>query len=279
MKHYIQSCEERMKPATPKMTMLQSPVGLRSIVTFLAAFFIVVSTFSLLFERGQQEAKVQMAVEHRNQEMQLKHHGQQLRGQEEEVQVKVVAEAEHHDQQLRGSEAEVKVAAAEHHDQQLRGQEEEVQVKVVPEAEHHDQQLRGSEAGVKVAAAEHHDQQLRGQEEEVQVKVVAAAEHLHDQQLRGSEAGVKVAAAEHHDQQLRGQESEAEVQRRAELQDSSEECNWSTGRWIYDNVSQPLYSGLNCSFIFPEVACDKYGRKDVMYQRWRWQPHGCDLPR
>jgi hypothetical protein len=237
MKHYIQSCEERMKPATPKMTMLQSPVGLRSIVTFLAAFFIVVSTFSLLFERGQQEAKVQMAVERRNQEMQLKHHGQQLRGQEEEVQVKVVAEAEHHDQQLRGSEAEVKVAAAEHHDQQLRGQEEEVQVKVVPEAEHHDQQLRGSEAGVKVAAAEHYDQQLRGQE------------------------------------------SEAEVQRRAELQDSSEECNWSTGRWIYDNVSQPLYSGLNCSFIFPEVACDKYGRKDVMYQRWRWQPHGCDLPR
>jgi hypothetical protein len=240
MKHYIQSCEERMKPATPKMTMLQSPVGLRSIVTFLAAFFIVVSTFSLLFERGQQEAKVQMAVERRNQEMQLKHH-----------------------------------------DQQLRGQEEEVQVKVVAAAEHHDQQLRGSEAGVKVAAAEHHDQQLRGQEEEVQVKVVAAAEHLHDQQLRGSEAGVKVAAAEHHDQQLRGQEAEAEVQRTAELhEDSGEEfCNWSTGRWVYDNASRPLYSGHNCSFIFPEVACDQYGRKDVMYQRWRWQPHGCDLPR
>ncbi|CAD6270843.1 unnamed protein product [Miscanthus lutarioriparius] len=44
-------------------------------------------------------------------------------------------------------------------------------------------------------------------------------------------------------------------------------------------MSRPLYSGLKCAFIFPEVACDKYGRKDVMYQLWRWQPHGCDLPR
>jgi hypothetical protein len=197
IKHYIQSCEERMKPATPKMTVLQSPVGLRSIVTFLAAFFIVVSTFSLLFERDQQEAKEQMAVQRRNQEMQLN---------------------------------------------------------------------------------KHHDQQLRSQEAEVQVKVVAEAEH-HDQQLRGSKADVKVAAAEQHDQQLRGQEAEAEVQQRAELQDSGEECNWSTGRWVYDNASRPVYSGLNCSFIFPEVACHKYGRKDVMYQHWRWQPHGCDLPR
>jgi len=61
--------------------------------------------------------------------------------------------------------------------------------------------------------------------------------------------------------------------------DAGEECNWSRGRWVYDNMSRPLYSGLKCAFIFPEVACDKYGRKDVMYQHWRWQPHACDLPR
>lgn len=84
-------------------------------------------------------------------------------------------------------------------------------------------------------------------------------------------------AAEHH-KQPRGEE--AEVQSSTELPDASkEECNWSTGRWVYDNMSRPLYSGLKCAFIFPEVACDKYGRKDVMYQQWRWQPHGCDLPR
>jgi hypothetical protein len=214
-----------MKPAaTPRMTVLhQSPVGLRSIVTSLAAFLIIASSISLLFERGQ-EAQVQVAVEHRNQE---------------------------------------KVAIAEHHDQQ---EAEVLQFKVAAADEHHDQQMRGNEAAevqLKVAATDHHDQQPRGNEAaEVQLKVAATTDH--------------------HDQQLRVRGSEAEVLHwRAELQEDSgeEECNWSTGRWVYDNESRPLYSGLKCSFIFPEVACDKYGRKDAMYQLWRWQPHGCDLPR
>ncbi|KAF8779237.1 hypothetical protein HU200_002917 [Digitaria exilis] len=69
------------------------------------------------------------------------------------------------------------------------------------------------------------------------------------------------------------------VDRTGDEDTSKEECNWSRGQWVYDNVSRPLYSGLKCGFIFPEVACDKYGRKDVMYQHWRWQPYGCDLPR
>ena len=29
-----------------------------------------------------------------------------------------------------------------------------------------------------------------------------------------------------------------------------EECSWSRGRWVYDNVSRPLYDGLKCAFIF-----------------------------
>lgn len=90
---------------------------------------------------------------------------------------------------------------------------------------------------------------------------------------------MKVAAE--HQESLRGQE--AQVQWTAEIldsaRDSGEECNWSTGRWVYDNVSRPLYPGLKCAFIFDEVACNKYGRNDTMYQHWRWQPHGCDLPR
>ncbi|TVU27479.1 hypothetical protein EJB05_30093 [Eragrostis curvula] len=135
-------------PAGTKMMALQSPVGLRSVVSYLVVFFIVASSITFLFNRGQ-EAQVRMVVEHGHQE------------------------------------AQVNVAAAEHQQQQWG----------------------------------------------------------------------------------------------ADLQESSDECNWSTGRWVYDNVSRPLYSGLECAFIFPEVACDKYGRKDVMYQHWKWQPHGCDLPR
>ncbi|XP_031284896.1 protein trichome birefringence-like 34 isoform X2 [Pistacia vera] len=28
-----------------------------------------------------------------------------------------------------------------------------------------------------------------------------------------------------------------------------------------------------------QLACGKFGRKDLSYQFWRWQPHQCDLPR
>ena len=146
-----------MKPeANPKMTVLGSPNGLRSIINSLVAFAIIVSSITLLFYQGQ-EGQVAMVIKHEHQEMQ--------------------------------------------------------------------EQL----------AVEHHEQ------------------------LRAKEASVPL---------------------RAELPDAGkEECNWSTGRWVYDNVSRPLYPGLKCAFIFPELSCDKYGRKDVMYQHWRWQPYGSDLPR
>src|SRR6185312_12153181 len=115
---------------TPKVTVLHAPVGVRSIVSSLVAFFIVASSVTFLLDRGQ-EAQVQMAVEHGRQEMQVK-----------------------------------------------------------------------LEAGLQEPA------------------------------MRGTtDAG-----------------------------DAGEECNWSRGRWVYDNMSRPLYSGLKCAFIFPEVACDKYGR-------------------
>ena len=132
-----------MKPeANPKMMVLSSPVGLRSIINSLVAFSIIVSSVTLLFYQGQ-EGQVPMVIEHEHPKMQVQ------------------------------------------------------------------------------MAAEHHEQ------------------------LRVTEAPVPLTA---------------------ELPDArKEECNWSTGRWVYDNLSRPLYSGLKCSFIFPELSCDKYGRKDVMY--------------
>ncbi|KAH6837671.1 TRICHOME BIREFRINGENCE-LIKE 34 [Perilla frutescens var. hirtella] len=56
-------------------------------------------------------------------------------------------------------------------------------------------------------------------------------------------------------------------------------CDLSSGRWIYDNVSRPLYEEGQCPFTNDDFACEKHGRKDVEYQKWRWQPHDCDLPR
>ncbi|KAI3875598.1 hypothetical protein MKX03_001549 [Papaver bracteatum] len=56
-------------------------------------------------------------------------------------------------------------------------------------------------------------------------------------------------------------------------------CDLSSGKWVYDNSTYPLYSEKQCSFMFDEVACEKFGRKDLSYQNWRWQPNQCDLPR
>ncbi|KAL0338140.1 UNVERIFIED_CONTAM: protein trichome birefringence-like 34 [Sesamum angustifolium] len=56
-------------------------------------------------------------------------------------------------------------------------------------------------------------------------------------------------------------------------------CNLFSGRWVYDNVSYPLYKERQCSFMEYDFACEISGRQDLKYQNWRWQPHLCDLPR
>lgn len=56
-------------------------------------------------------------------------------------------------------------------------------------------------------------------------------------------------------------------------------CDLFSGKWVFDNKSYPLYEESRCSFMKPDYACQKYGRKDLNYQYWRWKPHACDLPR
>ncbi|EPS58850.1 hypothetical protein M569_15963, partial [Genlisea aurea] len=57
-------------------------------------------------------------------------------------------------------------------------------------------------------------------------------------------------------------------------------CDFFSGRWVLDvDSSYPLYRERNCSFMIPDYACEEYGRKDFKYQKWKWQPHGCNLPR
>lgn len=61
--------------------------------------------------------------------------------------------------------------------------------------------------------------------------------------------------------------------------DSGRECNLFEGKWVFDNESYPLYKEEDCKFMSDQLACEKFGRKDLSYRFWRWQPHTCDLPR
>ncbi|MFQ6664298.1 hypothetical protein Gotur_031461 [Gossypium turneri] len=61
--------------------------------------------------------------------------------------------------------------------------------------------------------------------------------------------------------------------------ETEEGCDIFSGRWVRDELTRPLYEESECPYIQPQLTCQEHGRPDKEYQKWRWQPYGCDLPR
>ncbi|KAK8486942.1 hypothetical protein V6N12_065843 [Hibiscus sabdariffa] len=55
-------------------------------------------------------------------------------------------------------------------------------------------------------------------------------------------------------------------------------CDLFDGVWVKDN-SYPLYKPGSCSFIDEQFSCIINGRPDKNYQKLKWKPKGCSLPR
>ncbi|KAF3791585.1 trichome birefringence-like 36 protein [Nymphaea thermarum] len=60
-------------------------------------------------------------------------------------------------------------------------------------------------------------------------------------------------------------------------QNYRQRCDLSIGKWVYD-PSYPLYYP-SCNYLSSKVNCWRNGRPDSDYQRWKWTPSSCSIPR
>jgi len=56
-------------------------------------------------------------------------------------------------------------------------------------------------------------------------------------------------------------------------------CNYAVGKWVPDNGTRPIYSGVDCKkWLSPMANCRLMKRTDFSYEGFRWKPDNCDVP-
>lgn len=56
-------------------------------------------------------------------------------------------------------------------------------------------------------------------------------------------------------------------------------CDIFDGSWIQDDSHETVYQHGSCPFLDDTFNCFKNGRSDFEFLKYRWKPHGCQIPR
>ncbi|KAF7145316.1 hypothetical protein RHSIM_Rhsim04G0004100 [Rhododendron simsii] len=62
-------------------------------------------------------------------------------------------------------------------------------------------------------------------------------------------------------------------------------CDLYVGNWVRvtdeeeEEAAYPIYKPGSCPYVDEAFDCQRNGRRDSDYLKWRWKPHGCELPR
>ncbi|KAE9456593.1 hypothetical protein C3L33_11446, partial [Rhododendron williamsianum] len=60
-------------------------------------------------------------------------------------------------------------------------------------------------------------------------------------------------------------------------------CDLYVGNWVRvtdeeEKEAYPIYKPGSCPYVDEAFDCQRNGRRDSDYLKWKWKPHGCELP-